>query len=138
MWSLKTQEWKDSEFWLSNRRFRRHSFSRNDLPLIPATSGIYLMVARPVATQPDILELRNVMYVGKSENLKQRFSQHSGNTATPNIRELLLFFGAKLEFWFVELPLDKISEAEQCFITCFKPQANTKGIPGRLRPPIPL
>lgn len=53
---------------------------------MPAEAGIYLICVEPSVSGLDWVlarELRTVLYAGKSNNLRQRFKQHTGN---PNAR----------------------------------------------------
>ena len=138
MWTLNPTEWKEVDFWLANRKFKQRALTKNDTDLVPTYSGVYLMCGRPLLSNMSAPELRNILYIGKSENLRQRFQQHCGQGSAPHIRELVKLYGSRLEFWFTEVPVERITEVENALIKCFKPQANTQGIPGRLKPPVNL
>ena len=99
--------------------------SENQVPMKP---GIYLMCAKPPingTSAPPFSQLMDVIYVGRSENLKRRFLAHI-NTPTPKVRAARSAYAVSMRFWFLEMPVDEIKAAETLLINCFGPPANDK------------
>lgn len=104
---------------------------------IPAESGVYVMCVRPPGAgsfAEPFMALHDVIYVGRSNNLRTRFAQHL-NTPSPKVRAARATYAESLRFWFLKLPADRIVDAEHAFIECFGPPANDKPGEGFLLDP---
>ncbi len=83
--------------------------------------------------------LYNAVYVGQAESLRGRFLQHRKGPKSELV-EAIDCYGESLQFWFVELIVGKLNQAELSLIDCLGPQANRiRGIRfrGVLREPRP-
>ena len=93
---------------------------------IPPVSGVYMMCARPrcaVVMAEPFRSLMDIIYVGRSKNLRTRYSQHL-NTPSPKVRAARMTYSDSLRFWFLQIPKDRISAVESVLIKCFGPPAN--------------
>ena len=79
------------------------------------------------------------MYVGRSvSNIRKRFLDHC-RARDPQLRQAKWCYKTvELRFWFVELPVDAVKDAEAWLIRCFGPPVNRRDgtIIGTLGPPV--
>ena len=87
-----------------------------------------MMCAKPprasIMNQP-FSNLTEVIYVGRSNNLRRRYAEHL-NTPTPKVRVARQVFSDSLRFWFLQLPEHRLSNVERLLIDCFGPPANDR------------
>ena len=69
--------------------------------------------------------LTDVIYVGRSSNLRNRYENHL-NTPSAKVRAARSTYADSLRFWFLQLPEDQITMVEGILIDCFGPPANDK------------
>ena len=122
----------DSEVWkaLPNKikegkwtTVRAASFTRSR---VPNKSGVYIFSSIPPRhiKSMKLRGFKTPLYIGKSINLKKRFTAHLKN---PIVKGLRKTFGLSLEFNYLILdPIKEIElkQYEQCLINCFGPQFN--------------
>lgn len=116
-----------------------------DRDSVPLTPGVYMICVRPPLGHSNIFDLLfNSVYVGKAEKrLRDRFKDHC-TTPKPDIRKAKKCFGHQhLQFWFLQLEPELVSDAESALIRCLGPTANlisgtTPTIRAIARNPIPL
>lgn len=126
-WQLIPPEVLRSDQWQS--RALSHSLK----PSIPKQAGVYMMCVRP----PNVSELAepfvgllDIIYVGKSSNLRNRYSKHL-DVPSPKVRAARNSYSDSLRFWFLRLAAEDISAVESFLISCFGPPAND--IPGEVQ-----
>lgn len=100
---------------------------------VPKCSGIYMLVADQIHLSGfyNLPEgVANVLYVGQSSNLHNRFKQHSSSQANPLIHKCKATFGT-LRFAYSKVSNQHsletnnwLSEAERLLILAFGPPAN--------------
>ena len=64
----------------------------------------------------------NVLYVGRSNNLKERFNQHTTNPQR-DIKKICKIY-KDLEFWYIQTPINRIDEVESKLISALNPIGN--------------
>ena len=139
-WDLLPERLIASDQWQSVR------FSMSDANSIPLVPGVYALCSSPPGlrrsntTSPHNLFsiLYTALYVGRSENLRDRFQQHCQSPST-DVRRIRETFGSSVDFWYCRLPELEISKTEACLIDCFGPPANRiRGtISARIQRPLP-
>ena len=105
-WTLYPTEWQliPADVLLTDQ-WQSTALSRSLASSIPQQAGVYMMCVRPpsVATvsQP-FSRLEEVIYVGKTGNLRRRYGQHL-NVPSPKIRVARATYSDSLRFWFLRL-----------------------------------
>jgi hypothetical protein len=135
-WSLESAKWAELFRLLStseNIDFKQVPFISGAQPSIPAESGVYLVVAKPIIhlqgspiKNPSLKlrELQNVLYVGRSSNLNKRFGEHiKGGPATTSVADITRCF-TSLTFWWLAVSGTETQELEDLLIRTFGPPAN--------------
>jgi hypothetical protein len=115
-----------------------------DKNVVPNGPGVYMVCASPPGYRQlrkkagDVLKLLYApVYVGKSKDLKARFTNHCLNPKSELVQGQKCFEG-NLDFWFVQLASAEIHDLETSLIDCFGPPANLiAGIRARLGKPVP-
>ena len=97
---------------------------------IPMLAGVYAMCANiPIHTQSQpFAGLRTVLYVGRANNLRRRFTEHNA-TPSPKVYAAKRTYGDSITFWFLPLPdieNDVIAQIEFELINVFGPIANER------------
>ena len=95
---------------------------------VPPVTGVYIMSVRPpqaFSMHEPFCDLLEVIYVGRSTNLRNRYSDHL-NTPSPKVRIARDTYSDSLRFWFLSLPKDRIAIVESLLIDCFGPSANDR------------
>ena len=119
-WELLPPETREGAHWQS--RPLGHASKRS----IPPTTGVYMMCVRPpnVSAMTDpFVGLVEVIYVGRSTNLRNRYAEHL-NTPSPKVRAARATYSDSLRFWFLHIPVERIATVESVLISCFGPPAN--------------
>lgn len=80
---------------------------------VPREPGIYL-----------IHDLRGVLYIGQSDNLRRRFDQHFFEVENPLLAAALGRAIGPLSFSWKELPRTELASAERELIRAFQPACN--------------
>lgn len=126
-WSLDPTPWRQymtlaSECGLRWRRTWLDQFYRDAVPERP---GVYAMCARPSTDSQPLLPtgVVNIVYIGKADNLRTRFLQHT-KTSQPEIVKAKHLFASPLEFAWSAVPLANLFKIESLLIACFGPSAN--------------
>jgi len=146
-WSLVKLEWNSIPHKLVNSKiWRSVQFNISDINSVPSSPGVYIICSSPpgrrrndkVSPNDLFALLYNAIYVGKSENLRERFQNHC-NKPKKEIVESRTCFEDSLDFWFFRLDASEIAYAEAHLIDCLGPPANTvRGIiSATLQGPIP-
>ena len=133
-WTLSLSDWRavPTEV-LKSDGWQSRALSHSLKPSIPQQAGVYVMCVRPPnvseAAEP-FLRLVDVIYVGKTSNLRNRYSQHL-NVPSPKVRAARNTYSDSLRFWYLHLTPESISAVESILITCFGPAANDR--PGEIQ-----
>ena len=144
-WSIERVDWEGLEQALSDSgSWNSVLLTTNDQLMVPPRPGVYAICAPPPsAVGPDqttlFHNLASPLYVGRSEsNIQSRFLAHCRANDPELRRAKRCYRTVSLTFWFVELPVGAIRDAEAWMIRCFGPPVNKRAgtITGTLRPPI--
>lgn len=144
-WSIERVDWESLESALSDSgSWNSVLLTTNDQLMVPPRPGVYAICAPPpnaVGPDPTTLfhNLASPLYVGRSEsNIQSRFLAHCRANDPELRRAKRCYRTVSLTFWFVELPVGAIRDAEAWMIRCFGPPVNKRAgtITGTLRPPI--
>ena len=134
-WALDTSDWSNlAQEILHRGQWQSRPLGYASKRSVPQLAGVYMMCARPpgVSTMNEpFSSLMEVIYVGKSNNLRRRYAEHL-NVPSPKVRMAKLVFSDSLRFWFIRIPTASLSDAERLLIDCFGPPANDK--PGEGHP----
>ena len=127
-WSLRRQDWQTLDKILDGRVTSKVHFAKMSLPLIPESSGIYVICLRPVKNGAGFLgHLYNSLYVGQSNNLRKRCKEHlSGGTAVEDLKNTFPL----LDFWYVVCESDDMNFLEKKIYDVLSPVSN------RISPPL--
>lgn len=103
------------------KNWRSAAFSSAARPWVPPVAGVYaiLRVSRLFGLPHDV----EVLYIGRSENLKLRLSQHL-NRDTAHNSVSFVPDRSVLEFWFHVMPSDMVAAAEKALIRTVNPKTN--------------
>lgn len=146
-WSLERSIWSHVPADLvKGRQWRWVQFAVAEANSVPTVAGVYVVCACPPGRHRSTSALPNdlfsllytAIYVGRTNNLRTRFTQHCQNPK-PEIRLSRECFSDSLEFWFHRLDPGILIETEACLIECFGPPANAVrgAITARMRDPMP-
>ena len=133
-WPLYRTDWEliPAEVLRSNQ-WQSSALSHGLRLSIPQQSGVYMMCVRPpnisVVTEP-FAGLLEIIYVGKSSNLRNRYSKHL-NVPSPKVRAARNTYADSIRFWYLRMEAERISAVESLLISCFGPPAND--IPGEVQ-----
>ena len=141
LWEQIPVDLRDSQSW------RSVSFTELDAVSVPKEAGIYLFCTSPVGRKfPDFLlksdlfsNLLSPIYIGKTNNLHQRFRQHCRNPSEP-LKAARLCFSSSMLFWFHCCRRERLDTVEPVLISCFGPTANRRAEPikATVGEPIPI
>ena len=144
-WSIERLEWdRLGESLNSSGAWNSVLLTTNDQLMVPSRPGVYAICAQPPnavrQNQTTMFHsLASPLYVGRSEsNIQSRFLAHC-KADDPELRRAKRCYNTvPLRFWFVELPVSAVKDAEAWLIRCFGPPVNKRAgtIAGTLRPPI--
>lgn len=128
-WTLDNDTWRRAAAELTELEYKSFRLEKSWQPHIPEAPGVYLMCVYPPTSIAHFklrpwTDMLNVVYVGHSENLRRRFGEHV-NGERPNVIIAKLVHG-KVDFWFCELPLNRMWKVEQLLIDILGPTANEK------------
>ena len=128
-WPLSKRDWESipGEVWQSNK-WQSHPLGHASRTAIPAVPGVYMMCVRPPRAsmmKKPFASLLDVIYVGRTKNLRTRYSKHL-NTPSPKVRSARQTYSDSLRFWFLHLPKHRTFEIERLLISCFGPPANDR------------
>jgi len=140
-WVLASAEWGSLAHCVLGLRWKRVRFRALDRDSVPASPGVYALCGRPPLQIRDSLirGLYDVFYIGRSDNLRERFLQHL-TYPKEEIRRITECFGPPddLSYWLVTVSAEQSRPLEALLIRCFRPPANRiRGIQARLGPPVP-
>lgn len=144
-WSIEQGDWEGLEKTLKGSDFWRSVLlTPNEQVMVPARPGVYAICAPPpnaAGPKGDTVfhNLASPLYIGKSESsIKSRFLVHCRANDSQLLRAKRCYYRVQLRFWFVELNVSVIREAEAWLIRCFGPPVNKRAetITGTIRPPI--
>ena len=135
-WSLDRGDWERLHLALeAGASGTWHRVKELSLPLelmVPTKSGVYLLCARPASLVEGMLDqLYNVVYVGQAQNLRARFIQHCKSPSPDVARAKGLFGASHIEYWFLQVGIEHLDDAERELIFCLGPSANR--VAGRIR-----
>jgi excinuclease UvrABC nuclease subunit len=103
------------------KNWRSASFSQGAKSSIPGQSGVYAILR--VERTLGLPRSTEVLYIGKSMNLRTRLGQHL-NRHTAHNEVSFPMDRAALEFWCHPVPSDQIDSAEQHLIRSVNPKTN--------------
>ena len=144
-WSIERLEWDSLEESLnSSGAWNSVLLTTNEQLMVPTRPGVYAICAQPpyAVGQNQATMFRSLaspLYVGRSEsNIQSRFLAHCRADDPELRRAKRCYYTVPLLFWFVELPVSAVKDAEAWLIRCFGPPVNKRAgtITGTLRPPI--
>ena len=144
-WSINPEDWEALDRVL--RRSETWNFvllTPNDQSMVPEGPGVYAICAPPPNTtglnrSTMFHSLASPLYIGRSESsIKSRFLAHCRTPDSQLRRAKNCYHRVQLSFWFIELPISAVKDAEAWLIRCFGPPVNKRvgTITGTLRPPI--
>ena len=139
-WSLEIGDWQALRNAIQHLEWRRAYLEHDYAARVPQRSGVY-MICASTKNLPDghkIMErFYTAIYVGQTINLRQRFNQHiPGAKKVVSARRVF----RRLDFWFSNLEVSRLTDVEQLLISTFGPPANeinAKAIPARVGGPLP-
>lgn len=104
------------------KKWKSSTFSPALSFLIPKESGVYAIVRlRRIMGLPTQLE---VLYVGKSNNLRRRFAEHANPWREHNEVLNSITDRDNWEFWYLGLPQKELNTAERDLIRASNPITN--------------
>ncbi len=130
-WRCRLEVWQALGRLLSGITWCKVFFRPASKLQVPAFSGIYILASSPPNCVRGLCadSLYNVLYVGKSVNLRRRFMEHlqSPDGAMQAVRRV---FSRHIEFWHTacEIKLDQLDMLESHLIHCLRPTANQQKI----------
>ena len=144
-WSIESCDWEALERVLpSTEAWNSALLTMNDQALVPEGPGVYAICAPPpTVTRQDnstlFDRLVSPLYIGRSEsNIKSRFVSHCRTPDAELRRAKQCYHRVQLSFWFIELPVNTVKDAEAWLIKCFGPPVNKRAgtIIGTIKPPL--
>ena len=127
-WSLEPEHWTILHELLSETNWRRVYLEREYKDEIPNKSGIYIICGRASSIGnmgSAISSLNNAIYVGQSNNLKNRFQDHVVGYGLV-IQAKITF--RRLEYWWSEVNNEELSKFEQALVNALGPSANVVNV----------
>lgn len=144
-WSIIREDWEALEQAVPpGEQWNEVLLTLNDQAVVPARPGVYAICAPPPITASlnrgaFFFSLWSPLYIGRSEtSIKGRFVKHC-RTDDPDLQKAKQCFEkVQLKFWFIELPINAVKDAEARLIKCFGPPVNKRAgtISGTYLPPI--
>lgn len=144
-WSINPEDWRYLEQVILNyETWASVLLTPNDQSMVPEGPGVYAICAPPPnAVGQDggtmFHSLASPLYIGRSESsIKARFLTHC-RTPSPRLRMAKnCYRRVPLRFWFIELPVSAVRNAEAYLIRCFGPPVNRRAgtITGAVKRPI--
>jgi hypothetical protein len=146
-WSLNRKDWNALPASVTqSERWRRVQLAVGDKAAVPTGCGVYVVCASPpgwrfelpILTTHNLFRLLyTALYVGKSDDLRRRFTEHCKRPKSELIASRQLC-ESRLDFWFLSLPADQILAVEADLINCLGPVGNrVSGIRARIGRPVP-
>lgn len=136
-WRIDPGPWRGLEAALAGRKWRRTFLEADYKANVPRSSGVYMICGSPSTVPVDgdaLKEIYSVVYVGQSNNLRQRFSKHVRGYG--EVRQALKTF-RRLDYWFTGAVPQELNRLEQLLIDAFGPPANGKNVTATIGDPIP-
>ena len=144
-WSIDEDDWEGLKGALeTSPNWNSVLLTTNDQTMVPAKPGVYAICAQPpnaIASAGNTLfhNLASPLYIGRSESsIQSRFLAHC-RAEDPQLQKAKrCYHRVPLRFWFTQLPVGAIRNAEAWLIRCFGPPVNKRAetITGTIRPPI--
>ena len=143
-WSFTRSDWDELLAIVKGSHWRFVPFSQLEASSVPQKPGVYVICTGvPIRGEGSGMQLLrrlyNAVYVGQAESLRGRFLQHRKGPKSELV-EAINCYGESLQFWFAELVVGNLDQAELRLIDCLGPQGNrVRGIRfrGVLREPRP-
>ncbi len=133
-WLLHLASWEELGELCVGIKWNYVNFTPVHATAVPAASGLYLLCGSPPKRANALCEgkLMNVLYAGKTNNLRRRFREHL-NSHDANISAIRYVFAESLAFWYgVISHSQKLSSIESIAAACFRPAANRHLFRGRV------
>jgi len=89
---------------------------------VPNESGLY--VIKDVHRVMGLPVIQEIVYVGKSKNLRRRFKEHCNPRSEHNQKLFSASIKKDLEFWFAEVEVESLDELEKSLIEKMIPKTN--------------
>ena len=107
---------------LDSRPVKRVRFAAEFAVSVPKGPGVYAVLLKPAPGGPGFLrEMADLVYVGKSGNLRDRFSQHlAGRT---DVRQRVAGFD-EVWFWYVPSTNEELNDLELMLYQVVRPELN--------------
>ena len=135
-WSLNRNHWQDLRMALPNSEWKRTYLHSDYLYEVPTYSGVYLICAylKHIPISGGVMEcLYNAIYAGQALNLRNRFSKHvHGYRYVVKAKSTF----RSLDFWYIHVDRNDLSDIEQHLINAFGPTANVKNVKAKIGMPI--
>ena len=144
-WSINPEDWVALEKALSwTENWHSVLLTPNDRDMVPESPGVYAICAPPpnaIGEDSSTMfhSLASPLYVGRAEsNIKSRFLAHCKSENRLMQMAKNCYHRVRLHFWFIELPVSAVRDAEAQLINCFGPPVNRRAgtITGITKPPI--
>lgn len=135
-WSLCGGTWDEllQTLHLLNLDWKNYSLYRANKPLISRSSGIYMICSstESISTKGgmNMPPFYNVLYVGISKNLQNRFYNHSTDPTFARARSIF----REVDFWFATCSQEYLEHLEQQLIDAFGPTLNKRNSTRRHEP----
>lgn len=140
-WSLDADDWRAAGRALTGTNWSGTYLEEMYRSGVPEQAGIYMLCSshKPIEGLQSAKPIFNVLYVGKSDNLRRRFREHqTGSGSSAEVKRCKLAYH-RIEFLFTLVPESSIgdsggwmSDAEQALIDAFGPPANRVAAKARI------
>jgi excinuclease UvrABC nuclease subunit len=134
-WSLDKSTWRKAATIAPDLGWKRIPFAAVHQSLVPTQPGIYAICTPGLAANDGLFDLLyNVLYVGQTRSLRDRFLQHCRDPHREMARASNCF--KSLDFWCAPSAREELDSLEALMIDLFGPPANRQsGIRARIGPP---
>ena len=123
-WSLEAEQWEQFIAVLTGTSWTKCFLEPTYQDVVPTSSGVYLICARPRVVLTHFPLLYEVIYVGQEGvSLRRRFLEHC-NRPKLEIQKSRGCFGLPLDYWFCPAISTDLDKLEGVLIDSFGPPAN--------------
>ena len=103
------------------KNWRTAAFSSGSAASVLSDSGVYAIMR--VERMMGLPQKTEVLYVGRSKNLRNRLHQHL-DLATAHNAVSFIIDKSQLEFWWHSIPNEFVAKAEKTLINTLNPKTN--------------
>ena len=122
-WNLNSEVWDNIDKILTNKDWNSKSFTYDSRVFIPKAKGIYMisLSSNKIANVKPFSTLVTPVYIGISQNLRNRFVDHTYGKSDALFRKYLFDFRGAVKFWWLEVNVNetKLKIFEQSLIDLF-------------------